>query len=77
MNLALRPSVGLSKLLADWPNTLLDREFLDIDSDLFPARLGVNIPTVNIKETPKEYVLEVAAPGLKREDFIIDVKQRH
>jgi HSP20 family protein len=35
--------------------------------------LGVNIPSVNIKETPKDYVLEVAAPGLERKDFNLEV----
>jgi HSP20 family protein len=35
--------------------------------------LGVNVPSVNIKETPKDYVLEVAAPGLERKDFNLEV----
>lgn len=74
MNLTLR-TPRLPRLLSDWlrPNTLLDRDFFDIDSDLFPARLGVNVPSVNIKETPKDYLLEVAAPGLERKDFKIEV----
>ena len=71
MNLSLRPSGGLSKFLSDWPATMLDRDFFE--SDLFPARLGVNVPSVNIKETPKDYVLEVAAPGLERKDFSIEI----
>ncbi len=73
MNLTLRPTTGLSRFLSDWPSTLLDRDFFDIESDLTPARLGVNVPSVNIRETPKEYVLEVAAPGLERKDFNIEV----
>ena len=74
MNLSLRPSAGLAKFLSDWPANMLDRNLLDIESDLFPARLGVNVPSVNIRETPKDYVLEVAAPGLERKDFNIEVK---
>lgn len=64
---------GLSRLLSDWPTSLFDRDFFDVESGLLPARLGVNIPSVNVRETPKEYLLEVAAPGLERKDFRIEV----
>ncbi len=74
MNLSLRPSARLPKFISDWPSTMLNRDFPDIESDLFPARLGINVPSVNIRETPKDYVLEVAAPGLERKDFNIEVK---
>lgn len=33
-----------------------------------------SVPAVNIKETEKEYQLEVATPGLDKEDFNIEVK---
>lgn len=72
MNLSLRPAAGLSRFLSDWPADLLSRDFFG--SDPFPSRLGVTVPSVNIKETPKDYVLEVAAPGLQRKDFIIEVE---
>ncbi len=32
-----------------------------------------DIPAVNIKEDEKQYVLEMAAPGLKKEDFKISL----
>lgn len=75
MNLTLRPTIGLSSLFSDWlrPDTLLDRSLLDLESGLFPARTGVNVPSVNIKESPKEFTLELAAPGLERKDFNIEV----
>lgn len=34
---------------------------------------GSNVPAVNIKETENEYVVELAAPGKKKEDFQIEV----
>lgn len=34
-----------------------------------------SMPAVNIKETENEYQLEVAAPGLQKEDFNIEVKE--
>lgn len=76
MSLTLRPMTSLSRFLSDWPTSLFDRDFLDVESGRSPARLGVNVPSVNIKETPKEYILEVAAPGLERKDFNIEVDNR-
>jgi HSP20 family protein len=76
MSLTLRPMTSLSRFLSDWPTSLFDRDFFDIESGRSPARLGVNVPSVNVRETPKEYVLEVAAPGLERKDFNIEVDNR-
>lgn len=77
MNLTLRKkNGGLPSLLSDFfsPSTsLFQRDPLDLDADMFPARLGVNMPTANIKETSKDYKLELAAPGLEREDFNIEL----
>lgn len=74
MNLTVKKNGGLPSLLTDFfgPNSLLGREFLDFESE-WPARLGVNVPTANIKESPKEYKLELAAPGLERKDFNIEI----
>ena len=74
MNLTLRRNGGFPSLMSDFFGTsLVDRDFLDLDSDFFPARLGINIPTANIAETPQEYKLELAAPGLERKDFNVEV----
>ncbi len=54
----------LSDLLEDFFNT-------DIFNDM-PA-VQSSIPAVNIKETDKAYVIELAAPGLKKDDFEIDL----
>jgi HSP20 family protein len=35
-----------------------------------------NVPAVNIKETDKSYEIEVAAPGMKKEDFKIEVDRQ-
>lgn len=31
------------------------------------------LPAANIRETDKEYIIELAAPGLKKKDFLVDV----
>ena len=32
-----------------------------------------NLPAVNVKETDKFYMLEVAAPGMKKDDFKVEI----
>ena len=34
---------------------------------------NTTIPAVNIKETPENFAVEVAAPGMKKEDFRIEL----
>ncbi len=50
----------LTKDLFDWT----DRNF---------ATLGSNLPSVNLKETDTHLEVELAAPGMKREDFKVEV----
>jgi HSP20 family protein len=50
----------LTKDLFDWT----DRNF---------ASLGSNLPSVNLKETDKHLEVEMAAPGMKREDFKVEI----
>lgn len=73
MNLMLRPASRLPEIFSNWlrSDTIFDREFFD--PQFVPVQLGVNVPSVNIKETAKEYMLEVAAPGLERKDFNLEV----
>lgn len=74
MNLTVRKNGGLPSSFSDFLGTsLIDKDFFDLDSDLFPSRLGINVPTANITETPKEYKVELAAPGLERKDFSVEV----
>lgn len=37
-------------------------------------KIGCEIPAVNIHESNKEFLFEMAAPGLKKEDFSIDLE---
>jgi HSP20 family protein len=36
-------------------------------------RFESNVPAVNIKESDKDYELELAVPGMKKEDFNVEV----
>ena len=55
--------------------TLFDR-FLE--DDFFPVSKGMdngNLPAVNIKETESDFRVEVAVPGLKKDEFNIEVDE--
>ena len=49
------------------------------ESDYFKKptmmQAGLTVPAVNIKETPEQYVIEMAAAGMKKEDFQINLER--
>ncbi len=50
----------------------------ELFNDLMNAGLGVTktnntAPAINVKETDEAYVVEVAAPGLRKEDFFVNI----
>jgi HSP20 family protein len=70
--------MSLAKFNGNFPS-LID-EFLGRDMDQIfnfnwpvsnwmSSRVGSSVPAVNIKEDDDKYLLEVAAPGMKKEDF--------
>ena len=65
-NATLFPS--LPSLLEDF----FDREW--IDSSL-ARRSGATLPAVNVKEDNDQFTIEVAAPGMKRDDFKVELNQ--
>lgn len=63
-------------LISKSVNTLFD-DFLTKDlfdwTDRNFASLGSNLPSVNLKETDSKIEVEMAAPGMKREDFKVEI----
>lgn len=47
-------------------------DFFGSDSPAYSARRG-STPAVNVMENDDEYVIEVAAPGMKKDDFKVEV----
>lgn len=45
-------------------------------SDLFENNFVNVSPSVNIKEDDEGYTIELAAPGISKEDFIIEIKDK-
>jgi len=46
----------------------LNRDLFDWNNSNYSTS-GTTLPAVNVKETPENFVVEMAAPGMKKEDF--------
>jgi HSP20 family protein len=46
-----------------------------LNDTFFADRMITRVPAVNISETPENYHIELAAPGLKKQDFKINVEE--
>jgi len=76
MKSLLRTNGGLfPSLLTDvmGVSPFLAPSLFDVDFDMLPSRIGFNVPSANIKETEKDYLIELAAPGLTKKDFKVEV----
>ena len=58
-----------------WLPGLLDNLFLDNKLDALNNYETFSIPAVNISENLTNFVVELAAPGLHKEDFTIEVEE--
>ena len=50
-----------------------NKPLMDLFDGGFPSR-KMNVPAVNITERKEDYLVSLAAPGFKKEDFKIDVE---
>ena len=55
--------------------TPIQHKFETLPEELSKPHEGASNPTENICETPEYYKIELAAPGLKREDFFVGVNK--
>ena len=54
-------------------NIWMPEEFNDFfDTDFMP-RVNATAPAINVKESEKDYTVELAAPGLTKDDFTVNV----
>ena len=63
------------KFLSNFPdlfNEFFNREFLNWGDTNF-SNTGTTLPAVNIKERADDYEVEMAAPGMKKEDFKVEL----
>ena len=73
-------TLSRKSLLPSWTNDLLDTgkffgpRFWDFNGDFPSSDFAKQIPAVNINETEKEFKIEMAAPGLEKKDFKVEVE---
>jgi HSP20 family protein len=85
MNLTIKKEVPMANVvkLLDWTETLpermrtlqevVERMFNETASNF--TRMETFVPRVDIVETDKEYAIHLAVPGMKKEDFKIEVSE--
>jgi HSP20 family protein len=77
-NLTRRDGGSSNRSHSGFPSVFSDRDrFFDSDFWGMPMlrsqQMMANLPATNIRENEKDYSIEVAAPGMKKDDFNIDV----
>ena len=54
-------------------NQWLPEVFNDFFNTDFMPKVNATAPAINVKESDKDYQVELAAPGLKKEDFSVNI----
>ena len=54
-------------------NSWIPTVFNDLFNTEFMPKASATAPAINVKENDKAYTVEVAAPGLKKEDFNVHI----
>ena len=54
-------------------NTWLPDVFNELFDSNFMPRTISNVPAINVKESDKAYTVELAAPGMKKDDFTVNI----
>ncbi|WP_367769311.1 Hsp20/alpha crystallin family protein [Flavobacterium sp. WC2421] len=65
-------SSSLLPTLNPFFDDILSRDIMDWTDKNF-STVGSSLPSVNLKETDKKIEVELAAPGLKKEDFKVEI----
>jgi HSP20 family protein len=70
-------SMWMPSLFNNFPRSFFGR---DLIQDLFDDEMGINygtigtsVPAVNISETDNDLIIEVAAPGMRKQDFKVEI----
>ena len=63
--MAMLPVFGRNTWMPDVFNDFFDNDFM--------TRANATAPAINVKESDTAYTVELAAPGLKKEDFNVNI----
>ncbi len=67
------PMLRNRRFLPSFTDDFLGKDFL---SDFFDSSVNKTIPEVNVLENNDAFTIEVAAPGVEKKDFKIDLNNR-
>lgn len=71
MNTLVKRNSNRSNIMPSIWDNFFDRDLFDWGSNF--ANSGNSLPAVNIKETPENFLVEMAAPGMEKKDFKIEL----
>lgn len=61
---------GITKRNQNWLPSIFN-DFFDTDWPVATLPARTTTPAINVRETDKEYMVEVAAPGMTKDDFCV------
>ena len=64
------PMLRNSRFLPSFTDDFFGKDFM---ADIFDSSVNKTIPEVNVLENAESFMIEVAAPGLEKKDFKIDL----
>jgi HSP20 family protein len=73
MKTLVRTGNGLFPAMPSLFDDLFSRDWLDSSLANWKT-MGATLPAVNVKETNDDFHIEVAAPGMKRDDFRVELQ---
>lgn len=65
----------MTTIRKNYPNSWLPSIFDDLFDATMPRRLTSTSPAINVIEAGKSYTVEVAAPGMSKDDFHIHLNE--
>jgi len=57
---------------SNWLSEFMNRELFDWNNSNY-SNTGTTLPAVNIKENEENFTVEVAAPGMQKDDFNVEI----
>lgn len=54
------------------PERLLGKSMMDMERRLWDADGTSDVPSLNVRETEKEYMVDIVAPGFEKKDFKVE-----
>jgi HSP20 family protein len=71
MKTLVRPGTTLFPSLPSLLEDFFNRDW--VDSTLAKSNFSATLPAVNVRETNDNFIIDVAAPGMKRDDFKVEL----